>query len=90
LKLKTLFKNRNEKLELLNSFQKLIFFSKVPPAAPRAPLLRHWLRGPSEKVLISRFVEREQKTRLQCLASAMPKPAMPSGHQELWNAQSFW
>jgi len=27
-------------------------------------------RGPSEKVLISQFVER---TRLQCLASVMPK-----------------
>jgi len=24
-----------------------------------------------------------QKPRLQCLASAMPKPVMPSGHQEL-------
>ena len=32
---------------------------------------------------------KEQKTRLQCLASAMPKPVMPSGHQELWKAQSF-
>jgi len=26
---------------------------------------------------------KEQKTRLQCLASAMPKPVMPSGHHEL-------
>ena len=26
---------------------------------------------------------KEQKTRLQCLASAMPKPVMPSGRQEL-------
>jgi len=26
---------------------------------------------------------KEQKARLQCLASAMPKPAMPSGHQQL-------
>ena len=25
----------------------------------------------------------EQKPRLQCLVSAMPKPVMPSGHQEL-------
>jgi len=25
----------------------------------------------------------EQKLKLQCLASAMPKPVMPSGHQEL-------
>jgi len=33
---------------------------------------------------------KEQKTRLQCLASEMPKPAMPLGHQELWKAQSFW
>jgi len=24
---------------------------------------------------------KKQKTRLQCLASAMPKPVMPSGHQ---------
>jgi len=32
---------------------------------------------------------KELKTRLQCLASAMPKPVMPSGHQELWKAQSF-
>jgi len=31
---------------------------------------------------------REQKTRLQCLASAIPKPAVPSD-QELWKAQSF-
>jgi len=26
---------------------------------------------------------KEQKPSLQCLASAMPKPVMPSGHQEL-------
>ena len=26
---------------------------------------------------------KEQKMRLQCLASAMPKPVMPSGHHEL-------
>jgi len=26
---------------------------------------------------------KEQKARLQCLANAMPKPVMPSGHQEL-------
>jgi len=26
---------------------------------------------------------KEQKTRLQCLACEMPKPVMPSGHQEL-------
>ena len=32
----------------------------------------------------------EQKLRLQSLASAMPKPVMPSGHQELWKAQSFY
>ena len=32
---------------------------------------------------------KEQKTRLRCLASAMPKPVMPSGHQELWKAQIF-
>jgi len=32
---------------------------------------------------------KEQKTRLQRLPSAMPKPVMPSGHQELWKAQSF-
>ena len=32
---------------------------------------------------------KEQTTRLQWLASAMPKPVMPSGHQELWKAQSF-
>jgi len=25
---------------------------------------------------------KDQKKRLQCLASAMPKPVMPSGHQE--------
>jgi len=31
----------------------------------------------SEKVLISQFVE--QRTRLQCLASTMPKPVMSSG-----------
>jgi len=30
---------------------------------------------------------KEQKTRLQRLVSAMPKPVMPSGHQELWKAQ---
>jgi len=38
------------------------------------------LCGPSEKIfrqLISR--EKEHKTRLQCLASAMPKSVMPSG-----------
>ena len=35
------------------------------------------LRGPSEKVLISRFVE--QRTRLQCLSRTMPKPVMSSG-----------
>jgi len=29
---------------------------------------------------------KEQKTRSQCLASAMPKPVMP---QELWKTQSF-
>jgi len=29
----------------------------------------------------------EQKTRLQCLASAMPKPVMPSG--TVWKAKSF-
>jgi len=47
------------------------------------------LRGPSEKVLISRFVRtKEQKSRLQCLACAMQKPA--DCHQELWQAQSFW
>ena len=32
---------------------------------------------------------KKQKTRLQYLASAMPTPVMPSGHQELWEAQSF-
>ena len=40
------------------------------------------LRGPPEKVLISRFVERKgrkQKARLQCLASEMPKSVMASG-----------
>jgi len=31
-------------------------------------------------------ITKEQKTRLQCLASEMPKPVMPSGHQELWKA----
>jgi len=36
------------------------------------------LRFPSEMVLIDRFVEREPKTRLQCLASAMLKFVMPS------------
>jgi len=37
LKLKTLFKNRNEKLELLNSFQKLIFSAKCRPRPPGPP-----------------------------------------------------
>jgi len=32
---------------------------------------------------------KEQKLRSQCLASAMPKPVMPSGHQELCKGQSF-
>jgi len=32
---------------------------------------------------------KEQKLILQCLASAMPKPVVPSGHQELWKGQSF-
>jgi len=49
---KILFKNNNEKLELLNSFHKLIFnhqsavSPKVPPGArgPRTPLLRHWAK----------------------------------------------
>jgi len=38
------------------------------------------LGGPSEKVF-DRSIRRtkEQKTRLQCLASVMPKPVMPSG-----------
>jgi len=30
----------------------------------------------------------EQKPRLQCLASAMPKPVMPSGYQELWKRKA--
>jgi len=32
---------------------------------------------------------KDQKKGLQCFASTMPKPAMPSGHQELWKAQGF-
>jgi len=32
---------------------------------------------------------KEQKTRLQCLASAMPKPVMPSGHQEQTRRQDL-
>jgi len=31
---------------------------------------------------------KEQKTRLECLASPMPKPVMPSD-QELWKAESL-
>jgi len=27
--------------------------------------------------------------QLQCLASAMPKPVVPSGYQELWKGRSF-
>jgi len=35
------------------------------------------LRGPSEKILINRFIERKsKKTRLQCLTGAMPKSVM--------------
>jgi len=38
------------------------------------------LRVPSEKVSDqSIYRTKEQKARLQCLASAMPKSAMPSG-----------
>jgi len=37
-------------------------------------------RGPSEKVFDqSNFRTKEQKVRLQCLASSMPKSVMPSG-----------
>jgi len=37
------------------------------------------LRGPSEKVFDQSICRtKEQKTRLQYLASAMPKPVMPS------------
>jgi len=35
-----------------------------------------------------KIITKEQQTRLQCLASAMPKPVMPSD-QELWKAQSL-
>jgi len=38
------------------------------------------LRDPSEKVFDQSICRtKEQKTRLQCLASAMPKSVMPSG-----------
>jgi len=38
------------------------------------------LRGPSEKVFDqSHCRTKEQKARLQCLASSMPKSVMPSG-----------
>jgi len=37
------------------------------------------LRGPSEKIFDQSICRtKEQKTRLQCLASAMPKSVMPS------------
>jgi len=48
----TLFKSNKEELEILNSFQNLIFINKMPPSrrfrpGPRPPcpppLLRHWL-----------------------------------------------
>jgi len=32
---------------------------------------------------------KDQQKRLQGLVSAIPKPVMPSGHQELWKAQGF-
>jgi len=32
---------------------------------------------------------KDQKKRLQCLVSAIPKPVMPSGHQELCKTQGF-
>jgi len=37
------------------------------------------LHGSPENVSMSRFVERKQKARLQCLASEIPKSVMPSG-----------
>ena len=44
------------------------------------PFTPHLMRIPSEKVFDQSICrKKEQKTRLQCLASAMPKSAMQSG-----------